>query len=90
MLATTSVAVESGASSAEATTKSSVQLPPRLATRNLLKASSSLAQRSITHPEPWESSVKEMMQVLEEPRRPVVACEDHLLNSSIVTEADVE
>lgn len=55
--------------------KTTVQLPLPLATRNLLRAASDLAQRSIANPELWTTSAQDAVTDLREPRKPVVACE---------------
>lgn len=53
----------------------SVQLPPRLATRNILKASIDLAKRSIENPNLLVDTVNGALKDLEQPRKPVIACE---------------
>ncbi|KAG8863446.1 hypothetical protein FRB96_008186, partial [Tulasnella sp. 330] len=50
-----------------------VQLPLPLATKNILRASSDLAQRSIPNPELWTTSANRALADLCQPRKPVVA-----------------
>ncbi|KAG8981344.1 hypothetical protein FRB90_007316 [Tulasnella sp. 427] len=51
----------------------SVELPPRLATRNLLKSSIDLAKRTVERPKPLEDAVNQSLKDLEVARKPVVA-----------------
>ncbi|KAG8926667.1 hypothetical protein FRC01_008520 [Tulasnella sp. 417] len=50
-----------------------VELPLRLATRNLLKSSIDLAKRTVEWPKPLEDAVTQSLRDLEVPRKPVVA-----------------
>ncbi|KIO28052.1 hypothetical protein M407DRAFT_22684 [Tulasnella calospora MUT 4182] len=50
-----------------------VELPLRLATRNLLKSSIDLAKRTVERPTPLENAVNQSLRDLEVARKPVVA-----------------
>ncbi|KAG9026883.1 hypothetical protein FRB95_008369 [Tulasnella sp. JGI-2019a] len=69
----TNAAIDHHFSKAAETPSTAVQLPLPLATKNLLRASSDLAQRSVTNPDLWITSAQAAMDDLCKPRKPVVA-----------------
>lgn len=52
-----------------------VELPSRLAARNLLKAANDLARRTIDRPESLLDSTQNALEDLQESRKPVIACQ---------------
>ena len=59
-----------------------IELSPRLATRNALKQVSDLALRCVKSPEPLVNAVKGALDDLQQPRRPIIACEFNFLACS--------
>lgn len=76
-LATATVTVSNGTIASLPSSNASstaVQLPPRVATRNVLKAAIDLGNRTIPNPEMLDDVVKQTVESLQQPRKPLIAC----------------
>lgn len=73
--ATNAATVDASVSAEPDIPKCSVTLPTQLVAKNLLRAASDLAQRSIVKPDVWVTSAENAVNDLQVPRKPVIACE---------------